>query len=148
MYHGITFIVGSERYSTWENWRLIPVSRPIVAQPTPVYKNVEIPGKNGTLDLTDYLVNGPTYSDRKGQFEFYVYNDGVNWSVRRAQIANALNGRKTMVFLDDDNSQYYYYGRVFFKDWKSDAGTNHSIVTIEYQLRPHRYDLYNREAGL
>ena len=138
MYHSITFRDGNKKYNTWDDWRLIPSSRPTMVQPTPVFKYVEIPGRDGSLDTTDYLIGRPTYSDRKGSFEFYVSNDGVSWTSRRMEIASILTGKKMKMILEDE-PQYYYYGRIFFKDWKSDA--NFSKVTIEYQVEPYRYQL-------
>ena len=145
MYHSLIFQDGNIRVNTWDNWRLIPSSRPTLVQPTPVYKYVEIPGRDGALDTTDYLIGRPTYSDRKGQFEFYVYNDGQNWVNRRAQIASFLTGKKMKMFLEDEPN-YYYYGRFFFKEWKSDP--QFSKVIIEYQVAPYRYLSNGQEAGL
>lgn len=145
MYHSLIFQDGNTRVNTWDDWRLIPSSRPTLVQPTPVYKYVEIPGSDGTLDTTDYLIGRPTYSDRKGQFEFYVYNDGTDWVNRRAQIASFLTGKKMKMFLEDDPN-YYYYGRFFFKEWRSEA--NFSKVVIEYQVAPYRYLNNGEEAGL
>ena len=145
MYHSLIFQDGNTRVNTWDNWRLIPSSRPTLVQPTPVYKYVDIPGRDGSLDTTDYLIGRPTYSDRKGQFEFYVYNDGTNWVNRRAQIASFLTGKKMKMFLEDEPN-YYYYGRFFFKEWRSDA--NYSKVVIEYQVAPYRYLSNGKEAGL
>ena len=145
MYHSVIFQDGNVRKNTWDNWRLIPSSRPTVVQPTPLFKNVDIPGKDGTLDITDYLIGRPTYSDRKGSFEFYVSNDGTSWTARRASIASFLNGKKMKMILEDE-PQYYYYGRFFFKEWRSEP--QFSKVVIDYQVGPYRYLLDGKEAGL
>lgn len=173
-YHSITFQPDGSNttYNTWSNWHLISSSRPVVVQPNPVYKYIDIPGRDGQLDATDYLIGRPTYSTRNGSFEFNVVNsvgDVINygvkrnfntgadfqkdsavsygdWTTRRAELASVLNGRKFKMFLDDDPN-YYYYGRVFFKDWKSDQ--HFARVTIEYQMNPYRYNANNgEEAGL
>ena len=49
------------------------------------------------------------------------------------------------MFLEDDPN-YYYYGRFFFKEWRSEA--NFSKVVIEYQVAPYRYLNNGKEAGL
>ena len=161
MYHSLDFQYGNTRVNTWDNWRLIPSSLPVIVQPTPVYKYVEIPGRDGTIDTTDYLIGRPTYSDRKGSLEFYVSNIVGNtqffgdqrdlsrsigkWENRRTEIAAFLNGRKMKVFLEDD-PYHYYYGRVFLKEWRSDA--RFSKVIIEYQFDPYKYTRDGKEAGL
>lgn len=145
MYHSLIFQHGNTKVNTWDNWHLIPVSRPVIVQPTPAYSFVSIPGADGSMDLTDYLIGRPIYSDRQGSFEFYVANDFGNWASRRAEIASFLNGRQMKLYLEDE-PQYYYEGRFFFKSWTPDA--SFSKVTIEYHVKPYRYLVNGGEAGL
>lgn len=149
MYHSLIFQPDNEgrRYNTWSNWHLIPSSRPIVPQPSPVYKYVDIPGRNGSIDISDYLTGTVTYSDRKGTFTFYVDNDKRSWASRRAELASFFNGRKMKMWLEDE-ANYYYYGRFFLREWRTDASSNYSQVTIEYQVSPYRYLSNGEEAGL
>ena len=153
MYHSITFTAGSLRKNTWSDWHLIPVTRPVFAQPNPVYNYVEVPGADGSLDLTDYLVGRPTYSDRQGTFEFYVVNESSsgqsygNYADRKAEIAAFFDGRKMNAYPEDEGGRYYE-GRFFFKGWTPDA--SHSKVTIEYRVKPywHKNLPGGQEAGL
>ena len=147
MYHAIDFVKvnNGDTRNTWDNWRLIPSSRPTIAQPTPVYKYVDIPGKSGALDLTDYLAGKPTYSDRKGSLEFYVSNDGTDWSSRREEIAQFMNGERMKIELEDDRG-HYFYGRVFFKEWRPDP--QFSKVVFEYQLDPYIYNSRGEKVSL
>lgn len=130
--------------NTWSNWHLIPSSRPVVAQPAANYKYVDIPGRDGSLDLSDYLVGRPTYSDRSGSFTFYVANEDPetgkkygNWVSRKQEIAQFLDGRRIMKMTLEDDMSYYYLGRFFLKEWAS--GENFSQVTIEYRVKPYKY---------
>ena len=146
MYHSLIFekiVNGKTRTcDTWEQWNLIPSSRPVFAQPTVQYKYVDIPGRHGQLDLTDYMLgDSPVYSDRKGQFDFYVSNNYVdayarNWTSRRAEIAEFFDGSKMKCTLEDDHESYFY-GRFMLKEWRSEATISH--VIIEYQVDPFRY---------
>lgn len=164
-YHSVSFDKDGNRKNTWDNWRLIPSSRPVIVQPTPVYKYVDIPGTDSQLDLTNYLIGRPTYSDRKGSLEFLVVNAIWNtqnygprvsfsyetaaayadWTSRRNDIANFLDGSNMKIILEDDPN-YYYYGRVFFKEWRSDP--KFSKVIIDYQVRPYRCLSNGVEVGL
>lgn len=145
MYHSLIFQLGDKRYNTWDNWHLIPTTRPVLSMPTPAYTYVDIPGADGSMDLTNYLIGRPTYSDRSGSFEFYVANDYGNWASRRATIASILNGQVLKMTLEDE-PKYYYEGRFYLKQWTPDA--SHSKVTIEYRVRPYRYLSNGEEAGL
>lgn len=137
MYHSLTFTIGNVTRNTWNNWHLIPSARPVVSQPTPSYKYVEIPGRDGSLDLSNYLVGRPTYSDRSGSFKFYVANDYGNWVDRKTEIAQFLDGAKEMKMTLEDDPRHYYLGRFYMKEWA--PGANNSEVTIEYRVKPYKY---------
>lgn len=144
MYHSLIFKDGTNIRNTWNNWHLIPAARPVVAQPTPVYKYVDIPGRSGSLDLSNYLVGKPTYSDRSGTFSFYVANEDPktgksfgDWASRKQEIAQFLDGRKVLKMTLEDDINYYYSGRFFLKDWT--PGQNFSTITIEYRVAPYKY---------
>ena len=145
MYHSLIFQSGNIKINTWDNWHLIPTQRPVLPMPTPQYNFVDIPGSDGSMDLTDYLVGRPTYSDRQGTFDFYVVNDYGDWASRRDEIAAFLNGSKMKLYLEDD-PKYYYEGRFMLKEWRADP--NYSHVVIEYRVKPYKYLSNGREAGL
>lgn len=145
MYHSISFDIGDKKvYNTWNKWHLIPTTRPVVVQPTQTYNYVEIPGRTGALDITDYLFKGPTYSDRIGSFEFYVA-DNV-FANRKMELAKFFDGSKIMKMMLEDDPKYYYRGRFFFKQWTPEA--TYSRVTIEYRLEPYRYTSDGKVDGL
>jgi phage-related protein len=142
MYHSLIFVDGNVSKNTWDNWHLIPSSRPVVSRPTTNYKYVDIPGMDGSLDLSNYLVGRPTYSDCSGSFEFYVANDYGDWASRKSELSSFLDGREMKMFLEDD-PQYYYLGRFALSSWK--AGPNFSSVTIDYHVRPYKFKASNGE---
>ena len=75
--HSITFrstAFGEER-NTWDDWHLVPVSRPVINPPAVHTHYIDIPGANGSIDLTDTLTGGPTFGDREGSIEFMVLHD-------------------------------------------------------------------------
>lgn len=152
MYHSIT--IGTK--NTWDDWHLIPATRPLVAPP-PVKENaVEIPGGDGVLDLTDALAGRPTYGNRTGSWTFYVENDFKDWTVLYSEIMAYLHGRDLQAVLEDDPG-YYYEGRFSVNEWKSDK--NWSQITINYNVGPYKkneswggedwlWDPFNFETGV
>ena len=121
--------------NTWEDWHLIPSSRPSIAPPTIITKYVDIPGFDGQLDLTDYLTGGPTYGPRTGSFNFIVVNGFENWETIRENIMSVLHGKRLKMRLMDDPN-YYYEGRFTVGAWES--GSNNSAISISYQLDPYK----------
>lgn len=138
MYHSITF--GDK--NTWTDWHLVATSRPVIDPPQPKTQYVDIPGADGSIDLTESLAGRPVFSDREGSLEFYVLNDfdidgySYDWFTVYSTVMQYLHGRYMRMVLEDDPN-YYYEGRFSVNSWKSDQ--NHSTITIDYHVSPYRY---------
>lgn len=145
MYHSITFGDGSlytsgskqgqfKGTNTWEDWHLIPVTRPVIAAAKVFSKFVDIPGAHGTHDLSEYLTGHPIYKDRSGSLEFYTNSDDPEpWERLRARITNFLHGKKLKICLEDD-PLFCWEGRFSFNEWKSEQIC--SKVVIDYVVNP------------
>lgn len=72
----ITFEVDqSTSYNTWEDWHLIP-DVPLIIQPPAVKeKYVDIPGRNGAIDLTEAVVGKPRFERMAGEFIFTIHDN-------------------------------------------------------------------------
>ena len=134
MYHSITF--GDK--NTWDDWHLVPSSRPVIAPPDVKSKTVDIPGADGELNLTELLNGRPTYQNRTGSIEFIVANDYWDWDVAYSTIMNYLQGKSMKMVLEDDPA-YYYEGRFAVSEWRSDKSW--SLITIDYNVYPYKKDL-------
>lgn len=138
MYHSITF--GDK--NTWTDWHLVPTSRPVIAPPKPKTQYVDIPGADGSIDLTESLAGRPVFSNREGTLEFIVLNDfnvddyNYNWIDVYTDILQYLHGRSMRMILEDD-PKYYYEGRFEVNSWTSDA--NNSKISINYIVSPYKY---------
>lgn len=147
MYHSITFSTGTisngklTGVNTWDNWHLIPTSRPAFAIPDVYTKFVEVPGQDGSVDLSNYLSENAIFKDRKGSFEFYVTNRiEEQYPTLRNDIASYLRSGILWASLEDDPG-YYYIGRFSLKQWRQDP--HFSQITIDYQVCPYKYSINN-----
>ena len=141
---------------TYNDWFLIPSSRPTVAMPGTDTKFVTLPGVDGDLDLSQWIrKDRPAYRNRSGSFEFYVENDHEFWMTIFPKIHNSLHGRKFKMVLEDDDPSYYFEGRFAVSEDRSDS--NYSAVKIDYNLQPWKrriheakddmiWDIFNFEA--
>lgn len=124
--------------NTWDDWHLIPSSRPEIAPPE-VYTNyVDLPAGHGKLDLSEYLTGGPIYKGRSGSFGFIVANDFHFWAETYSQMQNFLHGKALYMTLWDE-PEYFYKGRFRVQKWNSDGRTNWSTVGIDYDLEPFKF---------
>lgn len=131
MYHSITF--GNK--NTWDDWHLIPSTRPVFNPPETKTHYVDIPGANGQIDLTESLTGYPVYENRTGSIEFYVANGYEDWSILYSKIMNYLHGKRMRATLEDDR-YFYYEGRFEVNKWTSDKW--YSKITIDYDVYPYK----------
>ena len=140
MYHSITF----GQKNTWDDWHIVPTSRPTFSPPEVKTNYIEIPGADGVIDISEALMHRPTYKNREGDFEFIVVNDYGVWTERYTEIMEYLHGKSMKMFLEDDPG-YYYQGRLSVNEWKSDQ--NWSLITIHYNVEPYKYPKFTEVSG-
>lgn len=153
-YHSLTFINGGAKRNTWDDWHLIPTSRPVIEMPGIVTNYVDIPGASGSLDLTEALSGYPVYKDREGSIEFMIMHTlldssaGENlgyralttgaWALLVNNIASFLHGKKLRMLYEDEPGECYE-GRFAVSDVKS--GDSCMTFSIEYHLAPFKYEV-------
>lgn len=126
--------------NTWDDWHLIPSSRPLFNPPAPKNNFLDLPGANGSIDLSDVLSDKyPVYGDRTGSIEFYVMNGYEEWQTAYSDIMNYCHGERCKFILEDDPG-FYYSGRVSVNAWKSEK--DWSKITLDYQVDPFKYELF------
>ena len=150
MYHSVTF--GDK--NTWDDWRLVPSSRPVFNPPAQKVKTLDIPGGDGVIDLSQALTGYPIYQNRTGSFEFIVPNGFEPWEPGRiekapwhsvySEIMDYLHGQKLRAVLEDD-PEYFYEGRFTVKDWKSPR--DWSRITIDYDVGPYKWAVLSSTDG-
>lgn len=146
MYHSIT--IGDK--NTWDDWKMIPSSRPVVAPPVEKVVSVDVPGRDGTTYLSNSLTGYPVFKSREGTWEFYLDTDAWRGSNLSSPIgAGALDHLSRMlhkgnatpgqvrVRLEDDPA-FFYLGRVWV-DGGIKQQNGHSLITLGYTLYPFKF---------
>lgn len=95
---------------------------------------IDIPGADGSKDLSEQPAGRMTYHDRKLTWTFALY-PGENWHDKHRQVSNALNGKRCRITLDDDPA-YCYVGRLAVKKYSTDRLLRQ--ITIEATCSPYR----------
>lgn len=142
--------------NTWDDWKIIPTERPVFAPPKPKTTYIDIPGGNGSLDLSESLTGYPVYENRTGSFKFRVMNDYVEWYQRYSEIMNYIHGQTVKAILADE-PDWFYTGRFTVDSWAS--GDTWSLITISYNVNPYKWalqtsiedwewDPFNFESGI
>ena len=144
--------------NTWNDWHLIPSSRPLINPPSFKSNYIDIPGANGSIDASTtiltyprYNLDGsiasstisesyPTYNNRTGSIEFYVMNDYGEWYNRFSEAMDYLHGQKVKIILEDE-PDYYYQGRMTVNQWRSEK--DWSKIVLDYNVAPFKYEIFS-----
>ena len=133
MYHSVLF----DGLDCFDEWNIVPSSRPVIASPSQKTSSLEIPGANGSLDTSDILAGHPTFNNRTGSIDFYVLNDedDYDWVKKKNTFMRFLHGQKHRLVLEDE-PDWFYYGR-FTGEWQTNSDWSHFVVS--YNLDPYKY---------
>lgn len=94
---------------------------------------VNIPGGNGSVDLTEAL-GEVKFSDRDCEFTFTAF-PGDDFEEKKREISNLLNGKRCKITLDKD-PDFYWIGRCFVNKYKS-SGMVHTVV-VDATVSPYK----------
>lgn len=103
-----------------------------MSQPEPRTRLVEVPGRSGSLDLTDAM-GGPFYEDR--QMTLYMLADGDVWE-RESSLVSAVHGRRLRFRISAD-PEHTYVGRWTIKE--SRRTINAVMLQCDIVCDPYRY---------
>lgn len=122
--------------NTYDDWHIVPLSRPLVNPPVFKENYLDLPGVYGSLDYSRAHMGIPVYGNRTGQWEFVVLNDFRSWEEAYSDIQHTVHGKRCFITLEDD-PEYFYVGNLKLNEWRSDPGW--SRIVIEYNLEPYKY---------
>ena len=136
--------------NTWENWHLIPASRPTMTYPKQKTLTAsDIPNVNGDVDLSLSQNKYPVFNNREGNFSFIynplfssMYEDYKPWNVLYSEISEFIHGRKLRMVLEDDPG-YYYEGRFEVESWTSNTDGSGSVINIKYSVAPYKVSIFS-----
>lgn len=101
-----------------------------VSTPAAKIKEIEVPGMDGVLDITESL-GEVKYNSRQISFKFTTTN-----SDRVSELINSLHGQRKKIILDRDDA-FYYIGRLEAADPVIDG--NLTSVEVTARCEPYKY---------
>lgn len=123
-------------FHSYNDLRLI-LSKKEMGSPTVKAQKLDIPGADGTLDLTDFF-GEPKYEDVTHRFDFSTSYPQEEFISHFSTIKNKIHGRKMRVILDDD-PLFFWVGRCHVSGFTSEKGIG--TVSVEVDCEPYKYKL-------
>ena len=134
MYHSITF---NNTYNTWSDLKLVPTELPMFNSPAVKSNFIDIPGSDGSIDLTEVIMGRPMYANRSGSFTFKAMYES-NWLRWHNLYKRVFDGSVKKAVLEDDPG-YYYEGRFQLNEFTSTPERGPSEITVDYNVKPFKY---------
>lgn len=90
-----------------------------ISLPTPKTNYIDVPGRNGALDLSEALTNDIQYNNRELKFSF-LWNGSRDSVLSLIDEVMLYHGRRVTV-ITDDHPDWYYSGRasLSYKDYRT-----------------------------
>ena len=132
---GVTF---ADKIRTERDWGLKLLSI-YIPMPKPKTQLVDIPGGDGSIDLTE--INGrPAYNDRDGIELVFDIMDGdyKTWYLKYSEFADSIHGKKVKMVIDDE-PDHYYMVRLELDGKKTNPV--YGTITMTGTAEPFKYDL-------
>ena len=123
---------------TLHDWRAAITNSDIISVPEPNLTVLEIPGRNGRLDLSEALTGDVTYGNRTIKLELASSVSLQTWYEKCLNIFNTYHGKTVTVTFDDDLN-HYYTGRASVSDPQRVRNGGSFIVTVDAD--PFRYSV-------
>ena len=122
---------------SYNDWGMI-LTNQVISPPVPQTNMVAVPMRDGSIDLTEALAEDIKYNDRTITLTFSVIDARNTWSAKVSEIQNYIHGKRLQIILDDDSS-FYYNGRVAVNEWNSQKSVGKLVV--ECIVEPFKYDI-------
>jgi len=131
------FQVRFNEISSYDDLGLIYNTKTI-SEPEPQIKTINVPGRNGAIDLSEVVTGDIRYNNRKISITFTVPELFPNWERKRSELAQMLHGQRMRINFDDDLA-FYWIGRVEVGNFRK-VGANVE-VEITADVEPYKYSI-------
>lgn len=130
---GITIVLNGESVHTGNDLDLIQEVKEI-GKPDIQSYTVEVPGRNGLLNLTKGLTGGVAFYNRTLKFRYF--GTGTRAELLEIDTRMSYYHGETVQIIDDDYPNYYYEGEVSVD---TELYGNYIIVNLTVDAQPFRY---------
>lgn len=142
---GITIILNGESVHTGNDLDLVQEVKEI-GKPDIQSHTVEVPGRNGLLNLTKGLTGKVVYSNRPLKFRYF--GTGSRAELLRLDTLMSYYHGETVRIIDDDYPDHFYEGEVSVD---SEPNGNYITITLAVDAQPFRLKnertVYSREIA-
>ena len=124
-------------YHTYDDWGLYITNTDCIGEPEQYTKYIEVPGRDGLVDLSEAISGRQVYKKRDIKINLSGSKNKTTWASTISTIRNAINGKICQITFDDD-TLYYWRGRVTIKDFSSALNLGKFTISLP-DADPYKY---------
>lgn len=98
---------------------------------------VTIPGRSGSLDLSEVIAKRPVYESRHIKVELAGFKDTLSWDGFVSALRNAYSGKTVMLVFDNDPC-WYWIGRAELTGFKRERAKGSVTLSLPH-ADPYKY---------
>ena len=137
--NGVTIKVGSASYHSFADFGLAIGNNDYIGEPEYESYYVDVPGRDGFLDLSETVSGRVIYKKRKISIEFGGMGTCNGWDATISNMRNLFHG-KTVQLIFDNDTDWYWTGRAEINDY--DRFRNMGTFKFEIpQADPFKYGI-------
>jgi predicted phage tail component-like protein len=110
-----------------------------VAPPVAKTQHIEVPGRNGNIDITEALTGYTIYGNREITLQLGGKKIENAWPSFMSNFINEIHGKQVKVIFDD-NPDYYYIGRATVESDYT-RGNRIATFTVTIDAEPYKYEV-------
>lgn len=122
---------------TLRDWGAAITNSDVISLPEPNTTYLEIPGRNGRLDLSEVLTGDVSYGNRTIKLQLAKSTNVEDWYTTGLHIFNSIHGRAVTLTFDDD-PEHYYKGRATVSSPQRLRNGGELLITVDAD--PFRYE--------
>ena len=122
-----------------KTYKMALKERHCVQPPEPKTLYQDIPGADGSLDLSTAISGHMVYNRRKITLNFGCGYEIDRWAGIFSEILRLFHGKNGKLIFDDD-PDYYYYGRMTISKYSRVQTLGTFTITVDAE--PYKYELY------
>ena len=141
LFNGVKIIVEAtgKFYHTFDDWGLYITNTDYIGEPKQYTRYIEVPGRNGLLDLSEAISGRQIYTSREIKINLAGHRDKTDWDGVISAFRNDINGKVCRLIFDNDPS-HYWHGRIEIKDFSSVLNLGKFVIDVP-TADPYKYSL-------
>lgn len=139
--NGVTITVekNGNEYHTYNDWGLYVTNANPIGDPVQYTNYLEIPARNGKIDLSEALSGRPIFTHRPIKINLMGTREITAWDSVISAFRNMIMGQVCKIQFDNDPS-YFWRGRVGITDFSSVWEWGKFTLDIP-EAEPYKYDI-------